>query len=168
MKQERYFLGSQASQDKVIERIKAAGIDGGVKVTIGDGRSKSAKQRGLQWRWAGEVARSGFGGKHEDTKEGVHIVSKWRFGRPLIAEFMPDHFEFIKALEDRYSNNPDALYYIADKFISTEDFEHPIMNKYLTDFERYYRNAGVQLSIPDKGLLDYEESLKASGWESGK
>ena len=163
MKSESFFIGSQASKQRVLQRIQSLDIDGGVKVTIGDGRSKSARQRALQWMWNTEVSNSGVGGKHEDTKEGVHVVSKWRFGRPLIAQFMPEQFKFIKALEDKYRDNPDAMYYIADKFISTEDFEVPIMAKYLTEFQKHYGiKHGVNLTIPDQGLLDYAESQNQS------
>ena len=158
MKPRTIFIGSVAAKLEALNFVHDIDINDGVKITIGDGRSKSAKQRGLQWRWNTDVSNSGIGGKHEDTKEGVHIVSKWRFGRSLIAEFMPEHFELLITLEERFKSNPDVMYYIADKFISTEDFEVPIMAKYLTEFERYYRGKhGVNLTIPDDGLLDYAE-----------
>ena len=162
MKPVTLFIGSNAAKLEAINLVQSVDISEGAKITIGDGRSKSAKQRGLQWRWATDVANSGIGGRHEDTKDGVHVVSKWRFGRPLIAEFMPEHFELLITLEERFKSNPDVMYYIADKFISTEDFEVPIMAKYLTEFERYYRNKGVNLTIPDDGLLDYAEMREAS------
>jgi len=161
MKPETYWLGSQSTRAKIIERIVSLDINGGVKITISDTMGKSAKQRGLQWRWYTDVSLAGIGGKHEDTKNGVHVVSKWRFARRIIQRDDPEQWEFIQTLIDAYEGNQDAMLYIADHYISTEKFNMAQMAEYLTDFERYYRDKGVNLTIPDRGLLEWAETVAA-------
>ena len=162
MKPETIWLGSQSAKQRAIRRINELEINGSVSVKIADTKGKSARQRGLQWRWYTDVAACGIGGKHEDTKDGVHIVSKYRFGRPIIRRDMPEHWKFINALETEYAGNSDALMYIADKFISTEDFTVSQMAEYLTDFERYYVERGASLLAPDDGLLDWANEQNAA------
>ena len=148
MKSESYYLVSHAITFNLATRIGMLPVDGSVKVVISDAGSKSSKQRGLQWMWYSEVARAGIGGKHEDTKNGVHLLSKWRWAIPMLTrddEFFADIFT---AWQDKYGDKPEAMEWFVGKQVSTEKFTTSQMAEYLTDFERHYRPL-VNLTDPD-------------------
>ncbi len=155
MKTESYFLGSNNARRTILQRISSLEINGGIKVTISDSVSRSARQNALYWKWMTEVSESGFGGKHEDTKEGAHIICKYRFARRIIQRDNSGHWEFIQSLETEYKTRPEALMHIADAFLTTTDFTVAQMSEYMTDIERHYQSIGVDLTIPDSGLLEY-------------
>ena len=78
MKPLHRFLGSNNDRQSVLQEISALDIaETYWRITIADSMSKSTRQRGLQWKWYGEVANSGIGAN--DIKEDVHILSKWQF-----------------------------------------------------------------------------------------
>ncbi|MES0444952.1 MAG: hypothetical protein ABUJ92_00265 [Desulfobacterales bacterium] len=148
MKPESYYLANHAITFNLAARIGMLPVDGSVKVVISDAGSKSSKQRGLQWMWCSDVARAGIGGKHEDTKNGVHLVSKWKWAIPILMrddEFFADIFT---AWQDKYGDKPEAMEWFVDKQVSTEKFTTSQMAEYLTDFERHYRPM-VNLTDPD-------------------
>jgi len=154
MKAEPYYLTTQGVRLNLVMRLGELPIDGTVKVVISDAGSKSAKQRGLQWQWYSEVARAGIGGKHEDTKEGVHLVAKWRWAIPILMrddEFFADIFI---AWQDKYGDKPEAMEWFVDKQVSTERFTTSQMAEYLTDFERYYR---PMVNLTDPSLMGIRE-----------
>ena len=152
MKPEPYFLGSVYAIQKLKARIDEFGIDGSIKVTISDGKDKSARCRGLQWLWYTEVAYSGM--SSYDTKEDVHRAAKWRWAVPILIRDDTE-FAFIwPELLKLYKEDAEKMKYIVDNFVSTES-EGFAIGEYLTDFERYYRGHGVPLTQPDGGLLEW-------------
>lgn len=152
MSKEVYWMGSNTVRNELLKRITDMDIDGSMKVEISESKSKSARQRGLQWTWYAEVAKSGIG-RHDD-KELIDIDSKWQFGRPIMLrddEFFCDLWPLI---QDRYNDDPDRLREAVAFSIHTERFSTSQMAEFLTEFERYWRPKGVDLTIPqDKGLL---------------
>jgi len=156
MKTENYFLGSNNARRMILQRISSLEINGGIKVTISDSMSKSARQRGLQWLWNTDVANSGYGSY--DTKEDVHRAAKWKWAVPILIRDDPDFAELWPELLHLYEKNPEIMKYIVDNFVSTEDKDFAI-HEYLTDFEQYYRGNGVDLCIPDDGLLEYADKV---------
>ena len=135
-------------------RLKDLELNGKIKLTISDAGSKSAKQRGLQWKWYTEVANSGLGGKHEDTKDGVHLVSKYRWAVPI---FIRDdvHFNDLYAIWIQlYGKDPERMEWFIDNQVHTEKFSVSQMAEFLTDFQNRYLEVGVNLTDPgEKGLL---------------
>ena len=162
MKPEIFWLGSQGAKQRAIKRINDLEINGSVSVKIADTGSRSARQNALYWQWVTEIAEAGIGGKHEETKAGAHIVCKYRFARPIINRDMPEQWEFLATLEREYTDKPEALFYIADNFISTTKFSTAQMAEYMTDIERHYQRKGVTFTIPDRGLLEYAEERGAA------
>ena len=158
MKPETFWIGSDLAKHRAIARIRELDIDGAVSVTIADTRSKSVRCRGLQWLWATEVAESGIG--QYDTKEDVHRAAKWKWAVPILLRDDPDFAEIWPDLSERFRQNPEIMRYIVDNFVSTEGKGFAI-SEYLTEFERYYRGHGVQLTIPDKGLLEWANEQSA-------
>jgi len=156
MKSEQYFIVNQTVKVNLAMRIGEIAIDGKIKVTISDAGNKSVKQRGLQWKWNTEVARSGIGGKHEDTKNGVHLISKWRWAIPILIR--DDNFfaELFAAWKATHGNDEEAMRWFVDTQVSTEKFSATQMAEYLTDFERHYSPL-VNLTNPD--LMGLKEGV---------
>ena len=151
MKPLRRFLGSNNDRQNVLQEISALDIaETYYCVIITDAMSKSTRQRGLQWKWYGEVANSGIGAA--DTKEGVHRFSKWQFARPILMRDDPIFAVVLPGLRKEYKGNKAVMRHICDTYVSTEG-EGFAISEYLSDFERYYRQNGVALTIPEKGLL---------------
>lgn len=154
---ETIFLGSQSAKLKAIKIIEDCEINGAYKVVISDTKDKSVQCRGLQWMWNTEVADSGMGSY--DTKEDVHRAAKWKWAVPILLRD-DENFNYIwPELLKLYRKDQEKIKYIADTFVSTEGRDFQI-GEYLTDFERYYRGHGIDLTIPDKGLLEYRQSLE--------
>ena len=139
-------------------RCKELELDGRTKLTLSDAGDKSARQRGLQWIWNGEVAAAGIGGKHEDTKNGVHLVSKYRWAVPI---FVRDDIYFNDLYSvwiQLYGKDADRMLWYVDSQVHTENFNTSQMAEFLTEFQRYYLDKGVTLTNPDDlKLLNYEE-----------
>ena len=156
MKPEHYYLASATQKFHAIQRINGITSGDKLKVTISDAKGKSTQQRALQWLWNTEVADSGFGSY--DTKEDVHRAAKFRWAVPLLLRDFPEsNFSLIwPELLNLYSSDKDKIKYIVDEFVSTEK-DGFAMSEYLRDFERFYRGNGINLTMPDDGLLDYLE-----------
>ena len=159
MKPETIYLGSITAKAKAIHLINETELAAGVKVTISDTRGKSARCRGLQWLWNTEVANSGIGS--QDTKNSVHRAAKWKWAVPILIRD-DENFGFVwPELVKLYGHDPGRMKYIVDNFVSTEGDDFAI-GVYLTDFERYWRGHGVDLTQPDDGLLDWANGRDAA------
>ena len=152
MKAENYVINSVEARNNVIRRIQQIPCDGNMKVTFSSAGSKSARQRALQWMWYTEVARAGVGGKHEDTKEGVHLVSRYRFAVPILCRDDPTFAELWAELKKRYGHDSEKMVWITDNFVHTESFNMSQMAEYLTEFEHFYG--------PMAALTDPEDLLR--------
>lgn len=154
MKKQRYIMVNDNVRRTVLQVINDIECDGTTAVEITPAGSKSDSQRGLQWMWNTDVSTSGIGGKHEETKEGVHIVSKWYLARPILKRDYPERWKFIAQLITANEGDMDAMLYIADHYISTEGFNLSQMAEYLTDFRSHWVAKGANLRDPqDQGLL---------------
>ncbi|MCK4621280.1 MAG: hypothetical protein KAT62_03595 [Desulfuromonadales bacterium] len=148
MKAEQFFLTAPHVKANLINRLVDIECDGKIKVVLSDAGSKSVRQRGLQWRWYTEVAKSGVGGKHESTKDGVHLLSKWKWGIPILLrddEFFSELFAMYK---DKWSDNPERMEWFVESRVHTEAFSTSQMAEFLTDFQRHYAPM-VDLTDPD-------------------
>lgn len=156
MKAEPYHLINEHVRDVAIMRIKELPCDGKLKITISDSGSKSGKQRALNWMWNDEVAKSGKGGRHEDTKQGVHMVAKYRWAVPILQRDDPNFADLYGIWVQLYGNNPDRMLYFIDNHVHTEKMTVPQVAEFLTDYQRYYSEQGIELTNPaDKGLLEF-------------
>ena len=148
MKQEIYTLINQVVKDNLTEKINSIPLDGKTKVIISNAGNKSQRQRGLQWRWYEDVEKSGIGGKHEDTKNGVHLVSKYKWAIPIFVrddELFADIHKYFLSKMPNENQWGDYL----ETFVHTEKFNVSQMAEFLTDFERHYLALGVNLTNPD-------------------
>lgn len=153
MKAENFIINSDQVKENLMSRIFSIPTDGKTKVTIGPSGSKSAKQRGLQWKWFTEVSEAGIGGKHEDTKEGVALLAKWRWAIPILIRddlFFADLFAVYR---EKWNNDEARMRYFIDVYVHTEQFNTSQMAEFLTEFQRHYSQS-VNLTEPqEKGLL---------------
>ncbi|MCK5609773.1 hypothetical protein KAR91_48325 [Candidatus Pacearchaeota archaeon] len=161
MQAEHFYLTSLEVVKRVSARLLDFELDGKVKVTFSDAGTKSSKQRGIDWAWNTEIAAhyktTGTGGAHYDTKEGIHLICKWRFGSRILQR----DDTFFAGLWDRWQkdhkSDKRAIMWFVENHISTEQFTHSQMGEYLTEKKIYYLNAGVNLTEPEfRGLLDYD------------
>ena len=154
MRAKTFFLTSLEAIKSADEYLHGVIPDGKIKVTFSDVGTKSAKQRGLEWQWYTEVAEAGIGGAHEDSKEGVHLVSKWRFA----VRIQQRDDSFFAELYDGWcrKNEGDSskIMWFIDQQVKTEKFDTAQMAEYLTEFQRYYLRKGINLTDPEfRGLL---------------
>ena len=155
MKAEKYTLVSESVRGNTIARISEIPCDGKVTVTIGASGSKSSRQRALQWKLYTEIAQAGIGGKHEDTKEGVALVVKYRWVLPILIRDDPNFAELYTAWADKYKGKDDfrMLWFVKTQ-VHTEALTTSQMSEVLSEVYNYYGNM-VNLTHPeDRGLLD--------------
>lgn len=155
MKAKTFFLTSLDAMRLANDYLLQVILDGKVKVTFSDAGTKSDKQRGLQWKWYGDVARAGIGGKHEDTANGVHLLSKYRWAVPI---FLRDDTAFAGLYEvfmTKYEGNQEMISYFVEHHVSTEKFSVSQTAEFLKCFHDHYGRIGVNLTIPAfRGLMD--------------
>ena len=157
MKSETYILANESVKVNACLRIKDIIADGKTKVTISDAGSKSGKQRALNWLWNSEVAESGLGGKHEDTKNGVHMVAKYRWAVPIFQRDDPLFADLYGIWVDLYGKDPERMMWFIDSQVHTEKMTVSQAAEFLTEYQRYYSNLGIMLTDPDDlKLLQYE------------
>ena len=153
MKAEKFILHTEFIRENCIARINRIELDGKTMVTISNAGNKSSRQRGLQWRWYTDVAQAGIGGKHEDTKEGVHLVSKYRWAIPILIRDDPFFAEIYHAWFMRWDKDDERKMWFVDHMVHTEDFNTSQMAEFLTEFQQYY-GPHVNLTDPqDRNLL---------------
>ena len=153
MKPETYYLITPLVLENTIRRLREIGVNRKIQVTIQSVSKKSTKQRGLQWMWYTEVAKAGIGGKWEDTKYGVHLISKWRWAIPILIRD-DEHFnDLFTAWYNLYKHDEERMRWFVEAHVHTEDFSSKQMAEFLTDFQRHYGQL-VNLTDPDdKNLL---------------
>jgi len=155
MKAEDYILVNEAVKLNACLHIKNIVADGKVMVTIHNAGNKSARQRGLQWRWYTDVVGSGIGGKHEASKESVHIASKYLWAIPIFIRDDPFFADLHAIYVQLYGKDPERMRWYADSQVHTEKFTSSQMAEFLTEFQRYYIDKGVELTNPDDQKLLY-------------
>lgn len=154
MKKEPYNLINQDIANRFITRFRLLPVDGTYKVVISDIGSKSSRQHGLYWMWSTEVSEAGIGGKHEDTKNGVHLVAKYRWLVPILMRDDPFFADIYLTWKENWGQDEERMLWFIDKQTSTKDLTVSQMAELLTDFERHYRPL-VNLTNPDLyGLSD--------------
>jgi len=154
MKTEKFTLINQFVLDNVMISLRNKELNGRVQVTISDTASKSARQRGLQWLWNTEVANSGKGGKHEDTKEGVHLVSKYRWCIPILIRDDPNFADLYLIWKQLYGGDEERMLWFTQTQVHTEKLSASQMAEFLTEYQRHYSSQGIELTNPDDmGLL---------------
>lgn len=114
-------------------------------------KTPTAKQRRLQWMWAGEVASSGLG--MDDDKNDVHTRAKWMFLRPILKRdddvFPIIYRSFIQAIKD-HDEDIKIIYRkkFTEQYMSTELITRHQRAEYLTEFQKYWIKKGANLSDP--------------------
>ena len=163
VKSTTFSLASLDSLKKAMDFLDGIMPNGKIKVTFSDAGSKSSKQRGLDWMWNTEISEhyksTGTGGNHYDTKEGIHLICKWRFGSRILQRDDSNFSDLWDGWQLRHKDDKASMMWFIDKHIKTEEFTHSQMGEYLTEKKQYYLRAGVDLTDPDfRGLLDYDSA----------
>lgn len=123
-------------------------------------KSPTARQNRLMWKWYKEVADSGLG--RNDTQEGVHIDSKWSFGRKIFERDDKDFYDLIHLCEKAWKydeRRSEKLLHFTKFHISTKDMTKHQKAEYLSKFERFWRGEGVPLTDPSLQGLDVKTFL---------
>ena len=150
------IINSDQARRSAISLVGGLPIDGTMEVVIKKAdKSSTAKQRRLSWQWYKEVAESGKG--QHDTKEAVHVASKWQFARPILLR-EDDVFGIIyNQFMDYVKGTPgysECCRVFSSEYISTERMTKRQRAEMMTDFQRYWTWEGVQLTDPDSMGLD--------------
>ena len=154
MKADRFVLINESVRNLCIAKIKDLPVDGKTQVVISAAAGKSTRQRGLQFLWYTNVAKSGMGGRHEESVEACHIASKYRWAIPIFVRDDEHFSEIYTEWMKMYGDDSDRMFWFADKMVHTEKFTVSQMAEFLTNFQEYYLNHGFPLVNPDDlGLL---------------
>ena len=156
MKSKTFSLATLDSLKKAKAYLNEIILDGKTKVVFSDAGTKSAKQRGLQWRGYEDKAKSGIGGRFSDTKENCDLEAKYRFAIPI---FVRDDSKFAALYLmycNKYEGNQEMMLYFVDQHVHTEKFNVSQMAEFLTEFRNDCFRKGITLREPEfKGLLDH-------------
>ena len=155
MKAVKFILGSELIRDNAILEINDIELNGKTQVTISDVGAKSARQRGYEWILYEAIAKSGKGGKHEDEKNGVHLVCKYRFAVPIFIRDDSFFAELWAIYKQLYGKDVERMEWYIDTQVHTEKLSTSQMAEYLTELINYYTARGFELPEPqDKKLLE--------------
>jgi len=128
----------------------------------------TAKQRGLQWRWFDEIAKSGLGA--DDTAIDVWIRAKWQFARPILlrdSETFGGVLSGFDIVVRDYDPEVKKRMYreFSRDYIHTEKMDRKQRAEFLTNLQQSWSKRGVNLSDPaDYGVnLKYELKDKPKG-----
>ena len=127
-------------------------IDGSKTVTFSDTDvSATAAQRRLNWMWCDEVAKSGIG--MYDDKQSVHTACKWMFARPILLRDSDLYAVLDSAFMAAVASHEDdfrrsEIRQFTERYISTEQMTRKQRAEYLTEFQRYWTQKGVNLTDP--------------------
>jgi hypothetical protein len=154
MRAERIVLYSDNDRNNAIRRLQQIPCDGKMQIKFESSGSKSGKQRNLEWQWYTDVAKSGKGGEYEDTKEGVHLVSKYRFAVPIFIRDDPFFADLYAQWVNQYGKDRERMLWFVDTQVHTEKFNTAQMAEYLTLFQNHYTEKGFNLTDPDRQLLE--------------
>ena len=157
MKAKTFSLASLNSMKAARAYLDGVVPNGKIKVTFSDAGTKSVKQRGLQWIWYEDKAKSGRGGRLGDTKENCHLEAKYRFAVPILLRD-DSHFAGLYLVYCiKYEEDQKMMLYFIDQHVSTEKFTVSQMAEFLTEFKNDCIRSGIDLTEPEfRGLLDYE------------
>lgn len=149
MRSESFILINDNIRNKAIQRVLEIICDGKTKLTISDAGSTSTRQNALEWLWNTEIANSGIGGEYEDTKEGVHLISKYRWVIPVLIRDDDFFADLYSAYISKYGTDPQRMKWFVDTQVHTMQLSKSQMAEVLTGKQRYYLDKGVSLTNPD-------------------
>lgn len=123
-------------------------------------KDQTAKQRGLNWLWNGEISRSGLG--QNDTKNGVHLTAKWMFARPILLRdniIFNGIFHYFMKIVDNSPNRSRDIKTFTDEYISTEKMTRKQRAEFLRDLQSYWIRKGVNLTEPKMQGVDLDKYI---------
>lgn len=164
MKAKKYILINEAVKKTFLLDLYARPLDGSVTVTISATGSKSARQRGLQHIWYGDITLSGLGGYYESNEDILDVYCKYRWGIRILTseptgvnenDYLTDAY---LAYFEKNGKDPKKMMWWTAQNIHTEDMSQSQMAQFLTAVKNHYDEMGVNLTDPDargwEGLLD--------------
>ena len=148
------YLVNEKAREAAHELLSAQPVDGTMKVTVSGAKDKSARQRGLQWLWYGDVVASGLGGMDESTSDRLHVSAKARWCLPILCRDDDAFADIYLTYYQKWKDAPDwahRFYWFCDRVVSTEDLNQAQMAEYLKLFQEWYGfEIGVELTDPGK------------------
>lgn len=153
MKAETFNIINHEIRDNAIKFLMDMPVDGKHKVTFSNIGTKSDRQRGLNWRWNNEIAKSGIG-QFDDAND-VHREGKLNFAIPILLEEDDLFPHILKRFEELVPGdpiycgefNPQWIKFL-DRYVKTEDMTTSQVADYMTSFQYYWLMAGVNLTEP--------------------
>ena len=147
MMSETYNLVNYDIKKNLMSRIMDLECNGKISVTIANIGSKSKRQQSLDYKWDGEILKSGVGWG-DKTIELVHARNKWLFARPILLRdddiFPAIHDHFMA----HYGHNEEKCIQFAKNYISTQNMSVSQVSEYLTNKQLYWTEKGINLTDP--------------------
>ena len=145
------LLNSERDKKYCQTYISKQPADGSKIVTIKDASaSLSDRQMRTRWMWATEVAKSGIGS--DDIKKDVDTRAKWMFARPILLrddEVFPVVYQgFLNTIEGSVNYSRYCRDFARDYISISKMFNKYQTAEYLTEFQRYWLDKGVDLTDP--------------------
>ena len=150
MKAETIYLTDQDKVREAIDKILVLDTGNKYQVVIGNADVKTSRQHKYQWRLYSDIARSGLGGKWEETAESAHIKCKYLFALPLMLAKDINFSWLYDMVKKETNNDTEKLMWFVDKQISTMDFTVNEGAQYITDMINYYAPKGFELTDPSE------------------
>ena len=145
------LINSARQKTYAINLIKEMPLDGDNQVIIKKvDKSSTTAQQSLWWLWCGQVALSGLGS--DDTKDNVHISSKWRFVRPILLRDDELFSVLYESFMEKIKGSACCAEYckgFSDLYIHTGSLTRSQRAESLTEFKNYWISKGVDLTDPD-------------------
>jgi hypothetical protein len=165
MKAKTYVIVNKKLQQAALVDLLDRPMDGSIQVVISGVANKSARQRGLQHIWYGDVVKSGLGGEHESAEDLLDWACKYKWCLPLMIIGDGNFAEVYNGYSKKYRSDPEKMKWFVKMFVHTEYLSNNEMATYLTKFRDYYDELGVNLTDPDEkgwaNLLDQAEERAA-------
>jgi hypothetical protein len=165
MKTVSRIIDSEQAKRFALSLVEQCPIDGSMTVTVKKtDKGSTAAQRRLNWMWCGEVAASGLG--RDDTKDGVHRTAKWMFARPILLRdddvYAVLDAAFMDAVKTHQADyRAFEIREFTDRYISTERMTASQRSEYLSEFQRYWTEKGVELTDPQLQGVDLTKWRKS-------
>lgn len=155
------IIDSERQKTYAYNLIKEMPLDGSCEViTKKVDKKLTTRQRGLWFLWCKDVSLSGLGSN--DTVSDVHEAEKWRVVRPILLRddeiFGIVYHAFMGTVKGSLAYSESCKIFTRD-YISTERLNRNQRAESLSEFEKYWLNKGVNLTIPgdyDKKLLRFK------------
>lgn len=143
-----FRLSSGDDLEAILQELEICPLDGSHIVTISDKKEKrSSRQLRYMWKLFRTIASSGMGSA--ETAEGVELICKWLFLRPMLVSIDTRYAEVLHEVEKIYAGDPELMRFVTGRLFHFSDLDVHEMAEVLQQITDYYGSKGVYLPIEE-------------------